>query len=163
MQSPNKNLYLLRHAKAVKGTSVLSDIDRTLHEAGVAEAYDIARNMFLRHEAPQLIISSPAARAISTALIFQRVLNIPDHMLQISGKLYAVDHHDLYEYVAAMDDRFQSVMLVGHNPSFSWLASKMDPSIIHMPTASVVKFEFEVEKWRHSSYINAHQRMFLFP
>lgn len=163
MQNQKRILYLLRHAKAIKGTPLMSDIDRTLHEAGVAEAYNIAQKMFQRHEAPEFMISSTASRALSTALIFQRVLNLPDPKLQLSRKLYAIDHNDLYEFVAGLDDRYQSVMLVGHNPSFSWLASRMDPSIIHMPTASVVKFEFEVEKWRHSSYINAHQKMFLFP
>jgi phosphohistidine phosphatase len=163
MQHQKRILYLVRHAKALKGTPLMSDIDRTLHETGVVEAYDIAHEMFKRHEAPQIIISSTASRAIGTALIFQRVLNVPDQMLQLSGKLYAIDHNDLYEFVASLDDRYHSVMLVGHNPSFSWLASKMDPSIIHMPTASAIKFEFEVEKWRHSSYINAHQKMFLFP
>lgn len=163
MKPDNRSLYLLRHAKAVKGSSLTSDIDRPLNETGMAEAYHIARQLFQHHEAPELIISSVAARAISTALIFQRVLNVHDAMMHLNSRLYASDLNDLYEFVTMMDDRRHSVMLVGHNPSFSYLASKLDPSIIHMSTASVVKFEFEVDKWRHCSYINASRKLFLFP
>ena len=158
-----RTLYLLRHAKAVKSTTVISDIDRPLNETGIEEAYEMAHQVFSKGEFPQVIISSTAARAISTALIFQRVLNIPDDSIKVSEKLYEIDLNDLYEFVAGLDDRFHSVMLVGHNPSFSYLASKMDPALIHMPTGSVVRFDFEVEKWMHCSYINANHKFFICP
>jgi phosphohistidine phosphatase len=158
-----RTLYLLRHAKAAKSTPVITDIDRPLNETGIRESYDMSHELFTNGEIPQLIVSSTATRAISTALIFQRVLNIPDESVEVTTKLYEIDLNDLYEFMVALDDRYHSVMLVGHNPAFSYLASKLDPAIIHMPTCSIIKFEFNVEKWRHCSYLNANQNLFIFP
>lgn len=163
MKPDKRTLYLVRHAKASKTDGDIIDIDRPLHEVGVTEAYDMAKLLFRSLEIPQLIISSSAIRAISTALIFQRVLNIPFEKLKITEKLYEIDINDLYEFVADLDDRYHSIMLFGHNPSFTLFASKMEPEILHMPTGSVVRFDFEVEKWRHSSYINADMKFFHYP
>ncbi|MBL0341709.1 MAG: histidine phosphatase family protein [Bacteroidetes bacterium] len=163
MKSDKRTLYLVRHAKAARMSNQIQDIDRPLHEAGIVEAYEMAELLFQSKDIPQLIISSPAARAMSTALIFQRVLNVPDDKLKVTDKLYEVTLNDLYEVVAELDDKYHSIMLFGHNPSFTQLASKMEPAIIHMSTGSVVRFDFEVEKWRHSSYINAEKKFFVFP
>lgn len=163
MKPDKRTLYLVRHAKAVKPNYAMDDIDRPLHETGVAEAYKMATLLFRSLDIPQLMISSSATRAISTALIFQRVLNLPFDKLKITEKLYEIDINDLYEFVAALDDRYHSIMIFGHNPSFTSLAGKMDPAIMHMPTGSVVKFDFEVEKWRHCSYINAEKKIFIYP
>ncbi len=158
-----RTLYLVRHAKAAKLGTTIEDVDRPLHEDGVVEAYEMAVKLFGTTDVPQLIISSPAARAICTALIFQRVLHVPNNKVIINEKLYEIDLNELYELVAELDDKYHSIMLFGHNPSFTQLASKLEPSIIHMPTASVVRFDFEVEKWRHSSYINAEKKLFIHP
>lgn len=163
MKTENRILYLVRHAKAIKLMNGMQDVDRPLHEDGIIESYEIANQLFITNEIPQLIISSSAARAISTAVIFQRVLNIPDEQVKIIGKLYEIHLNDLYELVVDLDDKFQSIMLVGHNPAFTMLANKLEPTVFHMPTASVAKFEFEVTKWRHSSYINARKELFIYP
>ena len=163
MKTENRILYLVRHAKAIKLMNGIQDVDRPLHEDGIIESYEIAKQLYITNEIPQLIISSSAARAISTAVIFQRMLNIPDEQVKINGKLYEIDLKDLYELVVDLDDKFQSIMLVGHNPAFTILANKLEPTVVHMPTASVVKFEFEVTKWRHSSYINARKELFIYP
>jgi phosphohistidine phosphatase len=163
MKTDKRILTLVRHAKAVKYLDGTGDIDRPLHETGYVEAYAVAAKHFKLQQIPDLIITSPAVRAFSTALIFQRTLQVPLTRFLINEKLYEADLNDLYELVAELDDRFPSVMLVGHNPSFSMLASKYDTSINHVPTAGVVRFEFDVEKWRHSSYINAELRQFVHP
>jgi len=163
MKPDKRTLYLVRHAKAAKVEGDIMDIDRPLHEVGVMEAYEMAKLLFRSLEIPQMMVSSSATRAISTALIFQRVLKIPFDKLKITEKLYEIDINDLYEFVADLDDRYHSVMLFGHNPAFTSFASKMEPEILHMPTGSVVRFDFEVEKWRHSSYINAEMKLFHYP
>ena len=163
LQSDKRSLYLVRHAKAQKGGPGITDIDRQLHDIGILEAYEMANALHDQLEIPRLIISSNAARAISTALIFQRVLHVPAQNLQITERLYEIDVNDLYEMVAELDDRYHSVMLVGHNPSFTEFASKMESTGMHMPTGGVILFDFEVEKWKHSSYINAEKKLFVYP
>ena len=163
MKSDKRTLYLVRHAKALKAGAAISDIDRPLHDTGILEAYEMAGALQIQLEIPQLIISSTAARSISTALIFQRVLNLhPDNVL-VTDRLYEIDVHDLFEMVAELDDRYHSIMLVGHNPAITLFAAKMEASMLHVPTGGVVRFDFEVEKWRHSSYINAEMKLFIYP
>mgnify|MGYP000022254754 FL=1 len=163
MKADKRILYLVRHAKSGKGTIEISDIDRTLNETGVAEAYEMAERLFDMKEIPQLIITSSATRAASTALIFQRVLQVPFERFKVTEALYEMDVNDLYEFVADLDDRYHSVMIIGHNPSISLFSAKMDAAVMHVPTAGVIRFDFEVEKWRHSSYINAEQKIFMAP
>lgn len=158
-----KSLYIVRHAKAEKLWSGFSDIDRPLHPEGIMESKLIAEKLFKNHEIPQLIISSSAQRAVGTALIFQRILKVPFTEFRICESLYEIDLNDLLEFVSGLDDKYHSIMLFGHNPAFSSFASKMDHEILHMPTGSVVRFDFEVQKWRHSSYINAVKKLFIYP
>ena len=158
-----KTLYLVRHAKALKGIQGIEDIDRPLHEIGIIESYQVASDLMTKAEFPECIVSSPAARAISTALIFQRVLRIADERTYINSRLYEADLNDLFEIVAGLDDRYQSAMLFGHNPAFTQYAAKMDSSVSHVSTAGVIRFDFEVVKWRHCSYINAEKKLFLVP
>ena len=159
----NRILYLVRHAKALKPGPGIADIDRGLHDAGILEAYEMANALREKLEIPQLIISSTGARAVSTALIFQRVLNVNPENVVMTDKLYDMDVNDLYEFVAELDDRYHAVMLVGHNPSFTLFSGKMDAALTHIPTGGVVRFDFEVEKWKHSSYINAEKKLFVYP
>ncbi len=163
MKHDKRTLYLVRHAKASRSIGGLTDIDRPLAELGTEEAYRVAEELFNKQEIPELIISSTAVRAFSTALIFRRVLQVPITMFKVTDRLYEIDINDLVEFIADLDDRYHSIMLVGHNPSFSMLASKLQNGISHVSTAGVVKFEFDVEKWRHASYINAENTLFLVP
>ncbi len=63
-----KTIYLIRHAKSDWDNPLLQDIERPLNERGYADA----NVMGTRLKTPGLIISSPAVRALSTALIFAR-------------------------------------------------------------------------------------------
>ena len=70
----NKILHVVRHAKSSWDYDGIADIDRTLKSKGIRSAYEISRKMKLSQQLPQLIISSPAIRALHTAVIFARVL-----------------------------------------------------------------------------------------
>ncbi|MDQ3052038.1 MAG: histidine phosphatase family protein [Bacteroidota bacterium] len=158
-----RTLYLVRHAKALKGGPAIADIDRPLHDIGILEAYEMANELLQLEEVPKLIISSTASRAICTALIFQRVLNISPENLRVTERLYEIDVRDLFEMIAELDDTYPSIMLVGHNPSFTLFSAKLDAEITHIPTGGVVRFDFDAGKWSHSSYINAQKKMLIYP
>lgn len=163
MNEKNRVLYLVRHAKAEKFLSHLPDIDRPLTEIGISESYLIADRLYTMDEIPDYMISSSATRSISTALIFQRVLKVPDEHLIISENLYETGVNALSLFIAGLNQQYNSVMLFGHNPIFTQLAHNFDNSITHMSTASAVKFEFNAGKWSHCSYVNATKKLFLIP
>ena len=67
-----KTLYLIRHAKSEQNFAGLADIDRPLNERGYVDASKMSLMLKEKKLIPNAIISSPAVRAISTALIFAR-------------------------------------------------------------------------------------------
>ena len=69
-----KTLYLARHAKSDWGNEVLKDIDRPLNNRGYSDAYIQSVKFSTDQKHPDLIISSPAVRAFTTAGIFSRTL-----------------------------------------------------------------------------------------
>lgn len=70
-----KTLYLIRHAKSSWNIPSLSDIDRPLNERGYNDAH-IMSNRLCKPKNSTVIITSPAIRALSTALIFARICDI---------------------------------------------------------------------------------------
>lgn len=79
-----KELILVRHAKSDWGSEVLKDIDRPLNERGYRDAYFMS-NWFVKEKAkPQVIVSSSATRALSTAMIFARIMDADVKKIRIS-------------------------------------------------------------------------------
>jgi phosphohistidine phosphatase len=163
MKKNSRILYLVRHAKASRKYSNITDFDRPLTEVGYEESYRMANELRQNGEVPDLMISSTAIRALSSALIFRKVLGLPDNKLQLIDRLYEIYESDLIDLVSDLDNSYQSVMLFGHNPSFSQLAGRFNNEINHIPTAGVVKFNFLTDKWNQCSYINAENQLFLIP
>ncbi len=65
--TPQKILYLVRHAKSSWSNSSLTDRERPLNKRGRRSAPDMGRRMAAKGLRPDLIVSSPANRAIRTA------------------------------------------------------------------------------------------------
>lgn len=158
-----KTLYLVRHAKSSWDYENISDIDRPLKIKGIRDSYEIARRLKLRNLFPDIIISSPANRAIHTALIFIRVLEVGYDRLKIFEDVYDGDIDDLKYIINNISDDINSVMLVGHNPVISELASSiikeldtnnlasnkiLPEDIEDMPTCSMITITSEIEKWK---------------
>ena len=70
-----KTLYLVRHAKSSWDEANQSDFERTLNERGANDAATMAKLLGKKNVKPELIISSPAARALLTAEIFAEQLH----------------------------------------------------------------------------------------
>ena len=77
MKKKHKVLYIVRHAKSSWDYDNMADVDRPLKVKGIKTAYEIARNIKLKNNLPDLIISSPANRALHTAMILARVFDTP--------------------------------------------------------------------------------------
>ncbi|HBF20268.1 MAG TPA: histidine phosphatase family protein, partial [Cryomorphaceae bacterium] len=69
-----KKLYLVRHAKSSWKEEGVHDMDRPLKGRGVRDAYNTSQWLREQGDRPEFIISSPATRALHTALIFSRNL-----------------------------------------------------------------------------------------
>jgi phosphohistidine phosphatase len=145
-----KTLFIGRHAKSSWDFPGRSDIDRPLAERGLINAYDMAQRMKKRGDKPQLIISSPANRALHTAIIFARELRIPFSELSVNEGLYMAGEDSILQIIAGTDDKVHSVMIFGHNPDFTYFANYfIHEQIYNIPTCGVVRLTFNVSRWEN--------------
>src|SRR6202022_2048110 len=70
-----KTLFLIRHAKSSWDDPALSDKDRPLGDRGRRDAPRMGKRLAKRNVTPDLILSSPARRALTTAEIFAKKLD----------------------------------------------------------------------------------------
>lgn len=144
-----KKLYLVRHAKSTWKYEDMADVDRPLKGRGISDAYSTANWLLQQKEMPDLIISSPATRALHTALIFARTLNYPFSDVIINEKIYEASPNDLFEVVRSINDNHNSVMIFGHNPSLTiFVNTCIDHRIDNVPTTGMACLSFNQQTWK---------------
>jgi phosphohistidine phosphatase len=143
-----KTLYLARHAKSSWDDHSMKDFDRPLNERGLRDAPVMGRLVCGRGQTPDVIVTSSAMRALTTARLFAGVMGLPDAAVVEMNKLYSAPPEAILEVVNELDDAASSAMIVGHNPGMTMLASELSRGgIVHMPTCSVASFELPVDSW----------------
>jgi len=144
-----KELVLLRHAKSSWDNN-LDDRNRPLIEKGVNRIINISKaskDVFLNSD---IIYSSPAIRAISTAIIMTSVLDINFSKIHINESLYSFNSQDILNFIRFIDNKYSRVICVGHNPAYSEVGNILgDKKLIHLPTAGWIKFKFNESDWKH--------------
>lgn len=142
-----KTLFLVRHAKSSWVDSTLSDLERPLSTRGKRDAIKLGKHWTDRADKPDLIVSSPAERALATArLVAQRCGYAPADIV-VDARLYGGSATELVEVVEGLNDRCAKVVLVGHNPEFTDLASRFCGAPVLMPTCTRAEFRFDAEHW----------------
>lgn len=144
-----KTLYLVRHAKSDWENTLLLDIERPLNNRGYSNANNMS--MWFKSNAYQAdcLISSPAVRAISTALIFARNLDYNANNIIIKQELYESSVKDYIKIIQQVSNDVNSVMLFAHNPTISETANKLCNELpIEMPTSAIVGIRFECDNWK---------------
>lgn len=152
-----KTLYLLRHAKSSWKFEDLSDHDRPLAKRGRTDAPLIGQELCERKVTPDLMVSSSAVRALSTATLVAKELDYAPEKIGVQEELYRIDASSLLHFAQGMPDEYEQVMLVGHNPTFTELVNMLvpDKSIANLPTAGVVGISFDCSHWGQISSDNA--------
>lgn len=150
-----KHLYILRHAKAEKGWPGLPDMDRPLHPIGTDECQRIAKMFASSTPPPAMVVCSPAVRTFSTALITCRVIGYDVSNIVLDERIYEAGLSELFQVIADVDDKFDSLLLVGHNPAVSDLANTFSKDINHMKTGALFGFAFGCDSWSDLEYSNA--------
>ena len=83
---------------------------------------------------PDLLVSSPALRALTTAQLIAEEIGYKRKDIVVDDRLYASSADELLAVIRALDKKLDRVMLVGHNPEFADLAHRLSSEIIDMPT-----------------------------
>lgn len=147
-----KQLLLIRHAKSDWGSASLTDFNRPLNRRGNTNAPEMAERMVKQRIVPQLIVSSPAVRALTTARYFAKTWHIQSEDIVEEKAIYEANVKTLLTIINQLDDQFEQIALFGHNPGLTDLANYLSNGhIYNMPTCSVVIIEFPFESWKEIS------------
>ena len=159
-----KTLYLLRHAKSSWSFDELSDQERPLNDRGRDDAPLMGQALAKRRICPDLVVSSPAVRAMSTAVLVAREMQYAHDKIVVEPGIYGADVDDLLAIIHNLPDVAGAVLLVGHNPTITETANELSPSAINeMPTAAVVCLRFDCDKWAEVSKANAEFYFYDYP
>ena len=141
-----KTLLLLRHAKSDWDDASLKDFDRPLAARGERDAPRMGKALRKRGPLPDLIISSPAARAKATIEAVAEAAKL-DLEIRFDESVYGASSPELIKLVLGLPDKSSCAMLVGHNPGFEDLVGRLSGSHERMPTAALACIEFKVDHW----------------
>jgi phosphohistidine phosphatase len=142
-----KTLFLVRHAKSSRDDTAMPDRDRPLNDRGSRDAPKMGERLAKRDVKPDLILSSPARRALDTAEIIAKKLDYKRKDIVVDDRLYAVTADDLLAFIRELGDKLERVMVFGHNPELTELAHRLSSKITHMPTCAVAEFTFDSKSW----------------
>jgi len=142
-----KTLFLVRHAKSSRDDPSLPDRDRPLDDRGKQDGPKMGKRLAKRDVKPDLLLSSPALRALTTAQLIAEEISYEPKDIVVDDRLYASDADDLLAVIRALDRNLNRVMLFGHNPEFTDLAHRLSSEIIEMPTCAIVEFNFDTKAW----------------
>jgi len=145
-----KTLFLVRHAKSSRNDAAMPDKDRPLNDRGKRDAPKMGERLAKRDVKPDLILSSPARRALTTAEIIAKKLDYKRKDIVADDRLYAGEADDLLEVIGELDDKLERVMLFGHNPELTELAHRLSSKITRMPTCAVAEFTFDAKSWANT-------------
>jgi len=143
-----KTITLVRHAKSSWKHAGISDRERPLNARGKRDAPVMGARIQRHGIRPSLIVSSPAKRAWQTARIVAREIDYPLEFLQREDSLYLASLDQLLDVVAAQDNGFNHLMVVGHNPGLTDFANFLSPGLTNnLQTAAVVSVEIDRDDW----------------
>lgn len=142
-------LYLVRHAKSSWNEHGLSDHERPLNKRGLNDAPRMFERLRESTNAPQVIVSSDAVRAATTAQILRDTLAIDTDRLEFQNALYHAGVDQILATARALPDTINSAALVGHNPGMTYAANSFAENLEldNLPTCGIVGIEFPVSNW----------------
>jgi phosphohistidine phosphatase len=144
-----KRLTLVRHAKSDWSLPDQRDWDRPLNPRGNHDAPEMGRRLRQRKLKPDLMLTSPAVRALATATIIAKELRFPAARVQQDERLYLSGPEDMLQAIRELGGEARHLMVFGHNPGITELADRLSDErrIDHMPTCAVVTLLFNLRDW----------------
>ena len=143
-----RKLFIIRHGKSSWDHEGLDDIDRPLASRGIRNAGEMAERLLALKLVPELLLSSPASRALNTALIMSKIWELGPDSLQIIDALYMAYIAEIAQVIAGVPSEVRELAIFGHNPSFTVFANQyLTLPLDNLPTAGVVVVKLESESW----------------
>lgn len=141
-----KTVLVLRHAKSSWAEPGLSDFDRPLKKRGLADAPAVGEYLRAHDLVPDLIVTSPAQRARQTVALVADGAGYGGEIV-VADEFYPGDPEDYVARLRLLDDAYETVMVVGHNPGLSELVTDLTGQMPDLPTAALASISLSVDRW----------------
>ena len=142
----------------------MEDFERPLNERGEKDAPRMGKQLHKQDAQPDLICSSPARRAMSTAKIISEILAYPLNSIQSARELYHAGPDEILRVVQSFRDTRTCAMIVGHNPGLTDFVNDLcDEDIMNIPTAGVVRVQLQTDSWKRVTWKGGKLMLFDYP
>lgn len=159
-----KTIFIIRHAKSSWDDPSLRDIDRPLNKRGLRDAPFMAKLLAAKGLEIDRLISSPANRAYTTATYFAEALGVKPSEIQQVAEIYEAYPQQILDLVQQLPDDLQTVLLFGHNPTFTSFVNQFTTNYLaNLPTCGVVQIDGAVESWGDFNTKTARMVAFHYP
>lgn len=144
-----KRVVIVRHAKSVP-YGYDDDFNRDLADRGKTDAKLVSSELSERGIFPDIMISSPAKRALKTARIFAENLNYERSAIREVEDIYdGLTTSEFLSLINETPENAGTAFFFGHNPGFHYFVSNLLKNFYgDMPTCSTVGIDFNVNSWK---------------
>ena len=144
-----KRVVIVRHAKSVP-YGYDDDFNRKLSDRGKNDAKLVSYELHNRGIFPDVMISSPAKRALRTAHIFAKNLDYKRSEIQKVNEVYdGLTTGEFVELIQSLPENAETAFFFGHNPGFHYFTGTLLKNFSgNMPTCSTVGIDFDVDSWK---------------
>lgn len=160
-ESDIKTIYFIRHSKAKKEGN--SDFDRDLSEKGKQNAEFMGKRLKKYKVLPDMIFASPAKRAIKSANLLARETKFKKDIIQVKA-LYNASLENMLEFINSINDKYNTIFIVGHNPSITQISELLsDSDIGNIPTGGIFCIKFDCCSFKDIKAHHGHAVFFDYP
>lgn len=150
-----KTLFVVRHAKSSWDDPTLSDHERPLNKTGIRKTKIIVEYLKRNRIKPELLKSSSANRALSTAQLIAKELDYPIEEIEVEENLYHASSDEVFSELFILPNSINSVMIFGHNPTFTYFVNEfVNPKMDNLPTSGVVSISFDTDEWEKIAMVD---------
>ena len=159
-----KRLLIIRHAKSSWDQPHLSDFERPLNNRGKRDLPDMATRLADLDLKVDAFISSPANRALTTAIGHAKALGYKEEQVIQKRELYHASASTIRKIVADVEDRHDTVAIFGHNPGLTDVINDLSNFYLdNLPTCAICGIEFEIDKWNEILHRTGRKFLYDFP
>jgi phosphohistidine phosphatase len=132
----DRELLVLRHAKSAWDTDAASDFERPLAKRGRKACPRVGRFLLENDIVPDLVISSPAERAMQTARGVLEAAGGDPETIVYDDDIYGGGTSELRQILSNAHPTFRRIMVVGHNPGFEWFVEWLNGGEVEVPAGA---------------------------
>lgn len=158
------DLYVIRHAKSSwKNSGEIADINRPLALRGLNDAQTMSKRLRKDNVHFDKILTSTGIRALHTAVIFTKHLDVDPGIIQIKSSLYLPSRYEILEAIQSLQDDVNCAALFAHDPGISDFAYHSTAEMDHVVTTGVLHYKLNAESWKDASFENLLFQTYDFP